>query len=174
MGAVRPALIPAPRSARRVLAMLAAALAAVALTSCGTTALDHAATVDGQVISQSDLYEATEQLRTVEESALPAELLSVLVRTPALDEAVRGTETGVTNQRILADVQAVGIVDPNPLLVDYLRGRYFEERLGVQLSPEVLAGLDVEVNPRYGVWDPVAGTLTTPTPEWITPHEDDS
>jgi hypothetical protein len=182
MGTVSRAL-PAPRRVRRAPRLAAALAAAVlALSACSNSPLDHAATVDGRVISESELHEVITLLEASPvfegQSVSPQVVLGLLVQLPALEESIGGTlgdEEAARRARTQFQVERT-----TPLLLDLVRATAYLEG-GAQATEEQLAELDVEINPRYGKWDPDAvatgqsSTVITPdVPPWISTDEADS
>lgn len=174
MGAVTAA--PTTRHRRRgarVAALLTAA--ALALSACTSPPMDHAATVNGQVISETDLHEATAQFNTVsQQPVVPGQVLNVLAQLPVLSEMASGAGAPITDHQLLTEVRGVGIEEPNQLLLDYVRGLVYLQTVGGQVPPEQLTGLDVEINPRYGSWDPERAAVVPQVPDWITTGEVES
>lgn len=159
---------------RRVVAVVAAGL--LLLSGCATGA-GTAATVEGQQISEAELHEATRQFNEVaQQPVTPGQVLEVLVQLPVLDEV--GAQAGVdfTEQEYREAMIEAGLSDPHPLAVDFLRGLNIQNTLpqmGEEVPAEALAELDVELNPRYGSWDPETATVSADPPEWITPVEEE-
>lgn len=168
MGAVTNARarLRAPR------ALAAAALvAALSLTACSNSPLDRAARVDGEQISDSELHQAAaDASRVYQTDVSAAQVLDAVIKTPALRSAAVAANTAVADTYVVDLLRSSGIDDPNDLLVDfYLASAY--QRVGITPDPEVLAQTEVEVNPRYGTWDPESSTLVAETPEWIDSGE---
>lgn len=159
---------------RRVLA--AAAVGLLLLSGCATGA-DTAATVEGQEIGEAELQEATRQFNQVaQQPVTPSQVLQVLVQLPVLEEV--GAEAGVdfTEEEYRSAMVEAGLSEPHPLAVDFLRGLNIQNTLpqtGQEVPSDRLAELDVEINPRYGSWDPESATVTAEPPAWIVPEEDE-
>lgn len=149
--------------------------AAFLLAGCGGSGVSsgEAATVDGRSISQSDLQEVTDQFNAVaQQPVTPAQVLDTLIKAPALEQMVAGSGQEVTDNELLAQLASIegAPAEPNPLMLDYLHGLVYSQMAGGEVPPELLADLDVEVNPRYGTWDSETLTLADQTPEWIAPQ----
>ncbi len=159
---------------RRVVAVVTAGL--LLLSGCAMDA-GTAATVEGQEISESGLHEATRQFNQIaQQPVTPAQVLEVLVQLPVLDEV--GDQAGVdfTDDEYRNAMVEAGLSDPHPLAVDFLRGLNIQNtlpQLGEEVPAEALAELDVQLNPRYGSWDPESATVSADPPEWITPVEEE-
>lgn len=172
MGAVSASLVSVTTLARQLRTRTLMALAgALLLAGCSTGPFDHAATVNGQLISESDLQEAVAQINT-QVATTPADVLGVLIKAPVLDELAQGAPFEVSEQQMVEAIRTqTTIENPSPLLVDYVRADYYLRQLGGVIPPEELAELDVELNPRYGTWDPTAGDVVNDVPAWINPVE---
>ncbi len=142
------------------------------LGGCSGIGSGEAATVDGKTISQSDLQEVTDQFNAVaQQPATPSQVLDTLIKAPALKQMVAGSGQEVTDNELLSQLASLqgAPAQPNPLMADYLHGLVYSQMVG-EVQPELLADVDVEVNPRYGSWDPETLTLADQTPEWIAPQ----
>lgn len=172
MGPVSASLVPVLTLPRRLRTRTLAALAgALLLAGCAAGPFDTAATVNGEVISESDLQEAVAQINT-QVATSPADVLGTLVKGPVLSELAQGAPFEVSDQQMVEAIRTqTTIEDPSPLLVDYVRADYYLRQLGGVIPPEALADLDVELNPRYGTWDPAAGDVVDDVPAWINPVE---
>lgn len=179
MGPVNRA-VSVPRRVRRAPRLAAALAAAVlALSACSNSPMDHAATVEGRVISEAELHEAVTLLNASPsaqgQAISPQAVLGLLVQLPALEEAVGGTlgdEEATQRARTL-----FGVEETTPLLVDLARAVSYAQA-GAQPTAAQLEALDVEINPRYGTWtpqgveDPNSGAvITLDTPPWISTDE---
>ncbi len=156
------------------------ATAAVLLSGCAGSGVSsgQAATVDGTTIAASDLQEVTAQFNAVaQQPTTPTQVLDTLIKAPALEEMVAGSGQEITDNELLAQLaQLPGApAEPNRLMADYLHGLVYSQMVGDSAPPDLFADLDVQVNPRYGTWDPETVSLADATPEWITtelPGED--
>ena len=154
--------------------LIAAAIvtAALVLTGCGRA--DTAAVVDGHVITESGVLEVSDQIAEYATSPLaPRDIVNRLVVLPPVLEVLG--ERGVTISDAAARSAVSGIADPSPYLLDLAR---LDLAIG-QLTPEdqqnVIARLqeiDVEVNPRYGSFDPQQAAVVASDPDWIVGSAD--
>ncbi len=162
--------------ARRT-AAAAVGAAALALSGCAGGGLDTAATINGQVISERDLQATLLQLQPVLPTE-PGALLNTLARGPVLDAKAVGQGFELSQEEIVASIRGqAGIEEPEPLLIDYVRYDFYSRNLesaGQSPTPEELAGLDVQINPRYGQWDPASAQVAPALPDWITPATPDA
>lgn len=145
---------------------------ALLLGGCSGVGSSDAAVVDGMTISESDLQEVTSQFNQVAaQQASPAEVLNTLIQVPTLEEAVAGSGQEVTDREVLTQLEAIpeAPAEPNELMVDLLRGLVYLQLVGGAAPPELLAEVDVDLNPRYGTWDPEGLGVVQDVPEWITP-----
>jgi len=150
----------------RLLAVAIAA-AALALTGCGRA--DTAAVVDGHVISQSGVLATSEQVAQYASQPMPTgDLINRLVVLPAVLDVLG--ERGVTISDAAAR-SAVGAIDnPTPYLLDLARldlaiGQMTQEDM-VEVTSRLLEA-DVEVNPRYGTFNPEQAAVVATSPDWI-------
>lgn len=162
-----------PRRGQRAAAVLAAAV--LALSACSNAPMDRAATVNGQVISESELQEAVALLNASPlfegQPVSPGQILGILVQLPVLEESIGGTLGD--NEAASRAPQVLGIEEPTPLLLDLIRAVSYLQG-GAQATPDQLAGLDVDINPRYGTWDPERAAVVPDLPDWISTDEVDS
>lgn len=158
----------------KVAATLIPLTAAVLLGGCGGSGVSsgQAATVGDTTIAESDLQEVTAQFNAIaQQPTTPSQVLDTLIKAPVLEEMMAGSGQEVTNQELLSELAELPGApgEPNPLMVDYLHGLVYSQMVGGQVPPELFDDLDVEVNPRYGSWDPETVSLVDEAPEWITP-----
>lgn len=170
MGAVMPAALSRVRS-RRPRALLAAAAAATLLLSgCGGAERDFAVKVNGEAISQADLQEAAEQWNSfAQQPETPQTMISSLAKGPALESLFPGSP--LTDEALIGQFQELEIAEPSEVLLDFARSRIFENSASSLDPAELQAALDdvdVEVNPRFGAWDPTAAAVVPSTPDWIS------
>lgn len=159
----------------RTVATLTVLTAALLLGGCAGSGVSsgEAATVGDTTISESDLQEVTTQFNEVAQQPMtPSQVLDTLIKAPALEQMVAGSGQEVTDQELLSQLAELPGApgEPNPLMVDFLHGVVYSQMVGGQVPPELFADLEVEVNPRYGTWDPEAVSLADEAPEWITPQ----
>lgn len=156
---------------RRLIAAAIAA-AALALTGCGRA--DTAAVVDGQVITESGVLAASEQVAEYATQPLPpADIVNRLVVLPAVLDVLG--ERGVTISDAAARSAVSGITDPAPYLLDLARldlaiGQMTQEDM--QNAIGRLQEADVEINPRYGTFDPQQAAVVATDPDWIVGSAD--
>lgn len=168
MGAVKPADLLRARS-RRPRALLAAAVTATLLLSgCGADR-DFAVKVNGEAISQAELQEAAQQWNSFAQQAeTPQTMISSLAKGAALEPFF--ADSPLTDASLASQFQQLDVAEPSDVLLDFARGRLFENSAS-SLDPAqvqaALADVDVEVNPRFGSWDPAAGAVVPSTPDWI-------
>jgi hypothetical protein len=166
--------------------MVVAAAGLLALAGCGSVSASEAAVIDGESIGEGELQETTSQLnRIAAEPFTPAAVLSELTRAPFLDKAFAGTSAELTDQQVTDLLTENGLDNPSSLTVDVARTRQYQTLLQ---DPEVMADpqvaeavsqlqevtvadiekLDVEINPRYGTFDPQSASIVPEDPKWIT------
>lgn len=160
--------------------------ALMALTGCGDVSANQAAVIDGKSVGESELQETTAELNTISaEPFTPAAVLSELTRAPFLDRAFSGTSVELTDQQTTQFLADNGLSDPTSLTVDVARARQYQTLLQdseVLQDPQVaeavsslqeitvadIEALDVEVNPRYGSFDPQTASIVPEDPKWIS------
>ena len=151
---------------QRLLAAVIAA-AALALTGCGRA--DTAAVVDGHVISESGVLAASEQVAAYASQPMPtSDLVNRLVVLPAVLDVLE--ERGVTISDAAARSAVGGIDSPTPYLVDLGRLDLAIGQLTQEDMVEVTSRLreaDVEINPRFGTFNPDQASVVMTSPDWI-------
>ncbi|NHA67576.1 hypothetical protein [Phycicoccus flavus] len=166
---------------RRVVGVLALALALVT-AGCGSLETNRAATVDGRVISETEVQSVMSEFNGMSQPRLdpltPATTLSLLLQArPALqffDEHGVVASDSVAEQ----DAQSRGVADPSPATIEALRfldslqqasdsGKFTQA--DQQELVQKIASQKVEVNPRYGTFDPTNISVQATQPDWITP-----
>jgi hypothetical protein len=168
-------------SVRRSAAVLALG-AALATTGCGATSADRAATVDGTVISESDLQTTMREVNAMEpalvQNALsPSSTLTALVQAPVVLDVLAGKGIAVSDSVARRTATERGLRDPSEGTLQIVRlataignaqqGGQITESDAATLQ-ERLGALDVTVNPRYGAFDPQTASVQLTQPGWIT------
>lgn len=171
-------------SVRRSVAALAVG-AALTTAGCGATTADRAAVVDGSVISETSLQEATREVNAMEPALLQEELspsgaLTALVQAPVVLEVLgeKGIAVSETVARRTAGER--GLRDPSEGTLEIIRlataigtaqqsGQITEQ--DAQTLTQRLGDLDVEVNPRYGSFDPETASIALTQPDWVTTND---
>ncbi len=161
-----------PRLARpRSLAAFVLA-GALVLAGCGNAPLDHAATIDGQRINESDLQEVTQEFNALAPQPItPGEILTVLVQLPVLEDLAADAGSQITDGELLEQIRTIPQApdEPSDLFLDLVRGLSYQQLSGGQLPQEQLDELEVDINPRYGTWDPAQAAVVDEDPDWILP-----
>lgn len=167
---------------RRVVAGLALA-GALVTAGCGSLETDRAATVDGRVISETEVQSVMTQFNGMKQPRLdpltPASTLSLLVQArPALEYF---GEHGVVASESVAQQEAGnrGVRNPSDATLEALRfldalqqasdSGAFSQADQQELIQRI-ADQKVKVNPRYGTFDPTNISVTASQPDWITPY----
>ena len=168
-------------SVRRSVAVLALG-AALATAGCGATSADRAATVDGTVISESDLQTTMREVNSMEpalvQNALsPSGTLTALVQAPVVLDVLAGKGIAVSDSVARRTATERGLRDPSEGTLQIVRlataignaqqaGQITEADAAT--LQERLGALDVTVNPRYGSFDPQTASVQLTQPGWIT------
>ncbi|WP_353951106.1 hypothetical protein V6K52_15890 [Knoellia sp. S7-12] len=155
----------------------ALALAGVlALSACsGTSSAETAAVVDGRVITEQQLREATDELNL----AFPregrpyaaSEILGLLIRAPYVNEAA--TKAGRPQSESAARAEFKNLPEaPSDAAVDVIQadmsGQQLDEATGQALLAE-FGALDISINPRYGTFDPQQASVVPTRANWLVP-----
>lgn len=175
-----------PRTPASLRVPTAALAAVILLSGCSDLTMDRAATIGDRTIGVDELQETTAQLNEISaQPAAPAAVLTELTRTPILDEAMSGSPLELTEQSVRELVRDAGLESPSDLTVDVARTRQYlallqdpaimqdpaAEGVMQRLSEASFDGLEVDVNPRYGSWDPETAIVGDQLPEWIAPGQ---
>ncbi|WP_156875818.1 hypothetical protein [Ornithinimicrobium pekingense] len=174
--------------------------AVLALAGCSGVGSDLGVAVDGEEYSVTELQEATTQLnevaanleqplQTFQESS-PQQVVTDLAVLPVLEQIFTGTPAEVTDSQLEEFLAGAGVAEPVEATLEAARSRQYQERLGdmtllqdpamsevveraqtLLATPDALAAVDVEVNPRYGSWDIAGGGVVPRIPEWIRSTE---
>lgn len=161
---MRIAVTSLTRSARPVTAL---ALGALVLSGCSGMSSDVAAVVDGKEITVEQVQQATEEFNSLPVTpTTQTDALTLLIYGDLAQDAY--TEAGgppIPDAQLISQLQGGGVADPSDSLVDLYRSINHLQGAGGLPST---AGLDIEVNPRFGGWDGEAGQVIAQTPAWIT------
>ena len=170
-------------SVRRSVAALAVG-AALVLAGCGGPAgPDRAAVVDGQVISETSLQAAMSEVNAMDPQLLQAKLtptgtLTALVQAPLVLTYLDGLGVRVSDSVAKQDAQKRGIADPadSTLEIIKLAGAISTAQNDGKLTDadaatltKQLQAMDIDVNPRYGTFNPETASIELTTPDWVTP-----
>lgn len=166
--------------ARRTVAVIGAITAVAALAGCagepGTVA-----EVDGRTITQDDLARVTEELSPFLADASDAAVLSALVQSTAGIELGERKGLEVTAKRAATFLDSIATnsgLEPSDwgegsIMVAQMQllGEEFSQLPDPEAATaefqQILADLDITVNPRYGEYDPATGEVSALAPEWI-------
>jgi hypothetical protein len=168
-------------SVRRSVAALAVG-AALVLAGCGGPAgPDRAAVVDGQVISETAVQSAMTEVNSMNPGLLqdkltPTGTLTALVQAPVVLSYLSDLGVKVSESVALADAQKRGVRNPSDSTLEILK---FASAIGLaqnegkltdadaQALTQKLQGLEVDVNPRYGTFNPQTAAVELTTPGWL-------
>lgn len=175
-----PTTPPAPTKGHPVKAVKASATAlalagALALSACsGATSAQTAAVVEGRVITEQQVREATDQINkafTPEQPLTPAQTLTLLIRAPYINEAAAAA--GRAQSESAARAALVDFPEePLDSTVEILRAEASLQQIddaGRQALGQKFADIDMTVNPRYGTFDPAQSAVVVSRPNWIAP-----
>ena len=173
-------------SVRRSVAALAVG-AALVLAGCGgPSGPDRAAVVDGRVIPETAVQSATTEVNSMDPGLLQAKLtptgtLTALIQAPVVLTYLDGLGVKVSDSVARADAQKRGVENPSDSTLEIIK---FASAIGLaqnegkltdtdaQALTQQLQGLSVDVNPRYGTFDPQTATVALKTPDWLKPNSE--
>ncbi|MEP6632277.1 MAG: hypothetical protein ABJA89_17540 [Lapillicoccus sp.] len=165
-----------PRVSRRI--GLLAAVAALALTGCSTFAKGStAAFVNGQSISKSEVADVTQQYNdtlstSAQDRLQEPQTLGLLILAPFVLNQAKASGSWVPDERYNAALAKVP---------DALPGTKDLVGVSIALQPGILTDADVtaivdglkkanvQLDPRYGTFDPSTGGFLAPDNNWIRP-----
>jgi hypothetical protein len=159
--------------------------AALVLAGCGGPAgPDRAAVVDGQVITEKAVQSAMSQVNSMKPGLLqdkltPTGTLTALVQAPVVLSYLDGLGVKVSESVAMADANKRGVSDPSDSTLEILK---FAAAIGLaqnegkltdadaQALTQKLQGLSIDVNPRYGTFNPQTAAIELTQPGWVTPN----
>lgn len=148
--------------------------------------MQEGAVIHGTSYSIEEVQESVQQINNI--AAEPTDARAVIYEAAIeqiFDDAFAGTNYRLTDADIRANVREAGLQDDAlPLTVEVMRLRHYAQLLqspaaldDEQLMPVVgelqavtqedIDALEVEVNPRFGTWDPANGGVIPEVPSWI-------
>ena len=170
-------------SVRRSVSALAVGAALVAAGCSGPAGPDRAAVVDGQVISETSLQSAMAQVNSMDPALLQAKLtptgtLTALVQAPVVLKYLDGLGVKVSDSMATQDATVRGVPEPADSTIEIIKlasaisqaqgDGSLTEADAAELTAQ-LAALDIDVNPRYGTFNPQTASIELTTPGWVTP-----
>lgn len=170
-------------SVRRSVAALAVG-AALVMAGCGGPAgPDRAAVVDGQVISETAVQSAMSEVNAMNPQLLqqkltPTGTLTALVQAPIVLQYLDGKGVKVSESVAMQTAQKSGLSDPSDSTLEIIRlataisqaqadGKIADAD-AVALTKQ-LKELSIDVNPRYGTYNPNTGSIELTNPAWVKP-----
>ena len=172
---------------KRALRYTAPALvAALALSGCSGATMQEGVIVNGDAYSVEEVEDATRQFSQLSgQTVAPQAVISVAGAVPVLDEYFEGSTYQPSEQMLRSDLAGGGLEgEATGLTLDVARYQYYASILNdpasqqdPALSPileripdyqDDLAEQDVQVNPRFGSWDPSSGQVVPQVSPWIT------
>ncbi len=168
-----------PRASGIAVVLLGALLAGLLGACSGSGAPSTAAVVDGEIITVSEVQQATEQLRRVRSPegtpvvATESKTLGMLIIAAVINEPIARERLWVPDARfnsLIGQIPEPTEATRQVLLADSASSRLSRDSI-VRFKQE-LAAADVEVNPRYGTFDGAAITLQHAVPDWIRSQAD--
>ena len=170
-------------SVRRSVAALAVG-AALVLAGCGGPAgPDRAAVVDGRVITETAVQSAMSEVNSMNPALLqdkltPTGTLTALVQAPVVLDFLSGLGVKVSESVAMADANKRGVSNPSDSTLEILK---YASAIGLaqnegkltdadaQALTQKLQGLSIDVNPRYGTFNPKTAAVELTQPGWVKP-----
>ena len=154
----------------------AIALAGIlALSACsGSTSAETAAVVDGRVITEQEVREATSQINKAFNPQQPltaAQTLTLLIRAPYINEAAAAAGRAQSESAARAALKDFPET-PADSTVEILQAEASLQQVddaGRQELTKKFAEIDMKINPRYGRFDPQQASLVATSPNWLVP-----
>jgi hypothetical protein len=158
--------------------------AALVLAGCGGPAgPDRAAVVDGRVISETAVQSAMSEINSMNPALLqdkltPTGTLTALVQAPVVLSYLSDLGVKVSDSVATADAQKRGVSNPSESTLEILK---FASAIGLaqnegkltetdaQALTQKLQGLSIDVNPRYGTFNPQTAAIELTQPAWVKP-----
>jgi len=170
-------------SVRRSVAALAVG-AALVLAGCGgPEGPDRAAVVDGKVITETSLQTAMSEVNSMNPALLQAKLtptgtLTALVQAPVVLTYLDGLGVRVSDSVAKQDAQKRGVADPDASTLEIIKlasaistaqgdGKLTEDDAATLTKQ--LQELNIDVNPRYGTFNPQTASIELTAPGWVKP-----
>jgi len=145
---------------------------------------DMQRSVDGEVISETSLQSAMAQVNSMDPALLQAKLtptgtLTALVQAPVVLNYLDDLGVKVSDSVAMQDAKGRGVADPADSTLEIIKlasaisaaqsdGRLTEADAG-ELTQQLQA-LNIDVNPRYGTFNPQTASIELTTPGWVTPQ----
>jgi len=168
-------------SVRRWVAALAVGAALVVAGCAGPAGPDRAAVVDGKVITETALQAAMSEVNAMNPQLLQQQLtptgtLTALVQAPVVLSYLDGLGVRVSDSVATQDAQDRGIADPADSTLEVIRlasaistaqtdGKLTDAAAAT--LTEQLQALNIDVNPRYGTFNPQTASVELTTPGWV-------
>ncbi|MFW5473909.1 hypothetical protein ACOCJ5_11430 [Knoellia sp. CPCC 206450] len=147
----------------------------LALSACsGSTSAETAAVVDGRVITEQEVREATSQINKAFNPQQPltaAQTLTLLIRAPYINEAAAAAGRAQSESAARAALKDFPET-PADSTVEILQAEASLQQVddaGRQELTKKFAEADMKINPRYGRFDPQQAALVTTSPNWLVP-----
>ena len=171
-------------SVRRSVSALAVGAALVAAGCSGPAGPDRAAVVDGHVITETSMQSGMAEVNAMEPKLLqgaltPTATVTALVQAPVVLSYLDSKGVRVSDSVARKAAAQRGIADPSDSTLEIIKlataissaqadGKFTADDQAVLV--EQLKALKVDVNPRYGSYDPNTASVQLTTPSWVTPQ----
>lgn len=152
----------------------------LALSACsGTSSAETAAVVDGRVITEQQVIEATDQINKAfnpEQPLTAAQTLTLLIRAPYINEAAAAAGRAQSESAARAALKDLPET-PTASTVEILQAEASLQQVddaGRQALAQKFAELDMQINPRFGTFDAARSEVVATTPNWLVPSTDEN
>jgi len=171
---------------RKIVGAAAAALALAGLLAGCTGQPGAAAIVDGRVIPTSDVVTVQDELKPAVGDLTSQQVINILIQEPTVvqlasehGDGVSEADAKTTLDGFFTSNNATPPASYAPATIQVGLHQAAAQKLGNDTNSasigqefnDRLAKLKVDVNPRFGTWDPSQGSITaSTTPSWmVTP-----
>jgi hypothetical protein len=165
---------------RRSLTPLVLVAATLTVSACGSMHAGAAAVVADRRISVAQLQQATTDITAYARAQDPnstvdqRKVLLFMILEPDLVESATKAGIGVSVDNVRKELARSGVTRPSDGAVTAMRGLAALNSLGQANRQAELSSLltklrskKIEVNPRYGTFDPTAPGIVAVTPDWL-------
>jgi hypothetical protein len=168
------------RPGRRLTGLALVAAATLTASACGSVQAGAAAVVGNRRISVADLQQATTDITTYAKAqdatstVAQDKVLLFLILEPDLVQAAADAGVGVSEDTARSELAKYSVPKPSQGAVDAIRSLAALNSLQSANKQQELASFatklraeKIDVNPRYGRFDPASLNIVAVTPNWL-------
>jgi hypothetical protein len=168
------------RLGRRITGLALVAAATLTASACGTMQAGAAAVVGDRRISVADLQRATTDIDAYAKAQDPnstvsqEKILLFMILAPDLVDAAAQAGVGVSADTARQELGKYGVAKPSQAAVEAMRGlaalnslKQADKQNELNAFVTKLRSEKVEVNPRYGTFDPTSVNIVAVSPDWL-------